>query len=463
MDNCDWQAAAKRLAELIPLAPIPRDERLCIACSGGVDSVCATLLAWAHFPGLRERMTILHFDHRLRGADSVEDARFVESIARGLGIGYRGDVWDRASDAKINEATAREARLDFFDNAMRDLQCSYLVQGHHQNDIAESMLMALARGSEPDALLSPRPLSEFRPGCFALRPLLDLQKAEIVEACRAAGVPWREDATNAEDDFMRNRMRNQIIPSWQEVAERDVVAGCAQSQAYIHEAQQAVEFLFREVEPHISRQHFPRDLLSARNFPRAVWRKALRAWLALNDLGERVRRANFEAILDALHNDESFQLTLAPSVYLIFEGSELALASAPPAHTNGGYEGKITAESVRLGHDDAASAAEILSGKIPCDTQCYLALADADALIRVRPWRHGDRYQPLGAPGSRKLQDMFTDRKIPAAERKRLPVVTLDDDQILWVPGFPPADIFKIDAGTESALRLTYLPDKSTF
>jgi tRNA(Ile)-lysidine synthase len=83
-------------------------------------------------------------------------------------------------------------------------------------------------------------------------------------------------------------------------------------------------------------------------------------------------------------------------------------------------------------------------------------LAESSAVLRVRPWRTGDRYRPLGAPGSATLQDLFVNRKIPAARRSLLPIVTRQSGEILWVPGLPPAEKSKMTTDSVTGLHLTY-------
>ena len=149
----DWKAAAARLAKAIPQERLHPDfdpsrrESVAVACSGGVDSVCVLLLVWSYLGEPTEDFHVLHFDHQLRGEASEGDAAFVAQIAQSLGVAFRSGVWKRNGDSTVNEAKARKARLAFFGEALSESKIHRLIEGHHLNDIAEGMLMHIAKGS----------------------------------------------------------------------------------------------------------------------------------------------------------------------------------------------------------------------------------------------------------------------------------------------------------------------------
>jgi tRNA(Ile)-lysidine synthase len=162
-----------------------------VAFSGGADSLALLLLVWAHWPGRRRSLRVMHFDHRLRGAESRADAAFCRRVAAALDLTYIAGAWaGRHPDA--SEAEARAVRMAFLEKHAR-----VVWFGHQQDDIAESMLMRLARGSGSGGLAAPRPVQLEPRGRVHLRPLLVLKKDEVVAALRSAGLSWREDSSNA--------------------------------------------------------------------------------------------------------------------------------------------------------------------------------------------------------------------------------------------------------------------------
>jgi len=110
---------------------------------------------------------------------------------------------------------------------------------------------------------------------------------------------------------------------------------------------------------------------------------------------------------------------------------------------------------------DAGLKRRVLTGEVDCAREVFLS--NVGFPLAAGPWQPGDRFRPLGAPGSSKLQDLFVNRKIPADRRSTLPVVRAADGEILWVPGFPPAEMAKVTDQTAAGVQLTYLRGTSTF
>ncbi|MCC6415057.1 MAG: tRNA lysidine(34) synthetase TilS, partial [Opitutaceae bacterium] len=199
-------------------------ERWAVALSGGADSVALLLLLWAHFPERRGQLLVLHFNHRLRGRAADADEKFCRELCLGLGVEF--EAARRATSDKVsNEAEARDLRFAFIQAAMRRHGAKALWLGHQLNDVAESMLMRLARGSGAGGLSAPRPVQVRAAGRVHLRALLNVRRSELEDALRQARLRWREDASNATRDYFRNRIRLDVLPAWTAAAGRDALAG----------------------------------------------------------------------------------------------------------------------------------------------------------------------------------------------------------------------------------------------
>lgn len=292
----------------------PAAEGWAIAFSGGADSLALLLLLWAHWPGRRARLRALHFDHRLRGAAARADASFCRRVCRAIGIGLITGAWTRASGS-ASEAEAREARLKFFAAAMKRHRLHALWLGHQQDDIAESLLMRLARGSGAAGLAAPRPVQNGPFGRVHLRPLLELKKAEIVAALGSAGIGWREDRTNRKNDFFRNRIRRSVLPSWVSAAGRDAVAGAACSRALLEEDDLALEAWADS----LSAITPGRKLRLVRVFerPRAVVRRVLHRWLLAQAVRVELSRRGFAALLEAVQRGRPTRQSLGDGFAVI--------------------------------------------------------------------------------------------------------------------------------------------------
>ncbi len=290
----------------------PRRGTWGIAFSGGADSLALLLLIWAHWPERRGRFRVLHFNHRLRGADSRADAIFCRRVCVRLGVTFTSGSW--AGDHRdASEAEAREARMEFFAAHAR-----VIWLGHQQDDIAESMLMRLARGSGTGGLAAPRPVQTLARGRVHLRPLLTLKKTEMGEALRKAGAVWREDTSNSADQFFRNRVRQSVLPAWIEAAQRDALAGAARSRLLLDEDDAALEAWLDELDVIGPRRTL--RLVNLKGKPRALWRRALHRWLLGEPRAGDISRAAFEALLEAIVSGRCTRHSLGRLGFAVTDG-----------------------------------------------------------------------------------------------------------------------------------------------
>lgn len=303
------------------------NETWAVALSGGADSVALLLLLWAHFPARRGRLCVLHFNHRLRGRAADADERFCARLCAALEVDFVAERWARAAGAKsdhVSEAGARAARHGFFARAMKRRRAKVLWLAQQQDDIAETMLMRLARGSGTGGLAAPRPVQVFTDGRIYLRPLLTLSKAGLVAALRAAGAAWREDATNESAQFFRNRIRRSILPAWAEAAGRDALAGAALARERLEEDDVALEAWMDELAPFTQRG---RGLLAARlaGKPPALWRRALHRWLLAVRPDTDLSRQGFDQLLAAVRRGRDTRFSLGPRDFAVLRDGELRL------------------------------------------------------------------------------------------------------------------------------------------
>jgi tRNA(Ile)-lysidine synthase len=486
-DSTDWQTGAAALAVSVPLTALdgeaadalaaeasPTGARVAVACSGGVDSVAALLLVWAHFPALHGRLTVLHFNHGTR-ADCAAEAAFVESVASALGEQFTSGVIAVGAVAQ-GEAGLREHRLAFFKEACAAAGARMLVQGHQADDVVETVLMRLARGVGAAGLSAPRPVQHFADGRVFVRPLLALEKAALVAAMRAAGLPWCEDASNGTDAFLRNRIRRAVTPAWAEASGGAPTAGVLRSRRLLAEDDAALEAWAEAAWGDVRKagggvgRRFDWALLAGS--PAAVHRRVLwRVLAALTPAGAAPvapAAAAVDALVAALAAGCAGQWS-AGHGWLIFDGEVLSFESDATAPVFCGTGALCASGGVSLHWPTGATLeaqsvplpmtllAEICAGKFSPSAEVFLAEEGVTSPLFARFWNAGDAFRPLGAAGGRKLSDVFIDKKIPVAERGQLPVIC-DDAGIVWVPGLPPAHRCRLTALSETALRLTWTP-----
>jgi len=448
------RAAALRLTRF-PSAPASAGP-VAVAVSGGADSVYLLCALWAD-EALRPRLCVLHFDHRVRGETSAEDARFVSALCAALGVRCVQGL--REGQGGASEADLRSARDTFFAEQRQAVGFELLCTAHHLDDVAENALLRLARGAGLAGLAAPRVLQDFRDGHRRWRPLIEagIAKSALLSALRAAGIPWREDATNMLPIAARNRIRAWLAEGGEAALGVGYADGFARSARIIGEAQAALADWAHELGCVISAAGtMPVGALKGR--PVALAQECLREFLhhqglidpSLKSLlpltaaivGGGNAQSAVRGVVVRVKGGELSVLTEAPS----FGSDERRLLVGSPDDECG-----LLAEIVEV---DAALWASLSRGDISPAKEVYVA-APAAAL----GWRgrsEGDRYQPLGSPGSAKLSDLLINRKIPSERREALPVV-LVGGEILWVPGLPPAESARLACPTKGALRLTWL------
>ena len=475
----DWKQVAENLASFAGEQWLPSQTRervdsfdhLFIACSGGADSVFLALYFGQRFlaGGMAASLAVLHFNHQLRGKESEKDQRFTEELCEGLGIDCKTGSWERSDKPKpVSEEAARDARMAFFGDALgENRERSAILTGHHGDDIAETMLMRLSRGSGLQGLTAPREYSKGANGLRFIRPLLGMGKGAIVTCLKEAGASWREDQSNQEGIYYRNRLRKFVIPAWENAADRPIRGGIAQSRALLEEDWLAIEQLFEGSWKSARLESGALEWRQVLEMPRAFQRRALSR--IVSEAGANVLAlAPMESVLASLKSERGFRISLEKDVWLCgseqsgeielmrssrnFEWSPVRLPLGTSLYLPTG--GVIRAREIDL---DSDRIDRILSGFYSHEETVFLGADGKDeGLIGIRSRKAGDAYRPLGRQSSVKLKELFIDRKVLRETKSMLPIVVDSNDNILWAPGLPPSFGRRIEKQTTRALQLTY-------
>jgi tRNA(Ile)-lysidine synthase len=296
--------------------------RWALAFSGGADSLALLLIFWADGPGRWGRdFVVLHFNHRLRGRAADADEKFCRKVCAALGVTFVAARWRRPRQG-ASEAESRVARFEFFGREMKRRRIRLLWFAHQQDDVAETMLMRLSRGSGTGGLAAPRPVQGMGEGRLHLRPLLTLKKAAITAALRKAGATWREDASNARHDYFRNRIRARVLPAWAKAAGRDALAGAALSRELLEEDDVALEAWVDALKPLDRWNRLDARQLAGK--PRAVVRRALHRWLLAVRPDTDLSRQGFNQLLSVIEQGRDTRFSLGATGFAILAKGRLA-------------------------------------------------------------------------------------------------------------------------------------------
>ncbi len=455
----DW--LPKRIRERIE-----NSKKIYIACSGGADSVFLTL--FFSVQEYRERVTVLHFNHRLRGEESDQDERFVEDLCSSLGLAFLSASWVRPDKGgPVSEELARDARMRFFVNSIgKDVVDSVVLTGHHVDDVVETLLMRISRGSGLQGICAPREVSQGVAGLCFVRPLLKLRRAEIVNGLSDANAIWREDKSNLTDQFYRNRLRKNVIPAWEKAAERPLSAGASMSRELLEEDWIALEQVFESRWKEIKIEEGVISWERLEKQPRAIQRRTL-SRLVLAGSNTPLANHAMDGVLESIRCCKSFKVSIDHEHWIegvegekvwiseidrVTDWKSQAVPEGVALYFPGG--GKLVLKEVAI---DSETLEKIRSGKLSHNNAVYLSLEAKHLLpLQVRTWRPGDNYQPMGRDSVVKLKKLFIDRKIPREERKIYPIITGSKGEILWVPSLPPSKDYLLTEIATRALQLTY-------
>ncbi|MGH7914887.1 MAG: tRNA lysidine(34) synthetase TilS [Candidatus Binataceae bacterium] len=449
-------------------------EPILLALSGGPDSV-------ALLHGLRElaprfgyRLAAAHLNHRLRGAESDRDETFVRDICSALGVEL---VVEQASDldpaASNLEERAREIRYAFLAATATRLGSVHIATAHHADDQAETVMLRLLRGAGAAGLGAMAESGTLAPtGVTILRPLLRAWRYEILRYLDAIGARFVNDSSNARQSFLRNRVRIELLPA----LERGFAPGLrGRLAALAGEMREVDDYVARAARTELglrlreSASGGSSDLLDLSGF--AGLHPALAAVLLREFLASRIGSLRR---ISRRHIDDLRRLCLgvSPSAALDLPGgwraerhyAALAIErhseadDRRPASYADGFAVAIAPEGItEVSQADFVFHSRLMSADAApmpvslCDA-CFDA-DDAAAGLVVRNSAPGDRVSPLGMEGSRKLHDIFVDRKVARRRRPTFPVVTLEG-RIAWLPGMVRGRVALVTEKTIRVLRL---------
>ncbi len=452
--------------------------RLGLAVSGGADSVALFHLMLPVCRAAGITVTVVHLDHGLR-AEAEAEARFVCELAaraKVLALCEKVSVPERMRSGISLEMAARAARMTFFAQCCDAAGLDAIATGHQADDVAENLLLRLARGAGAAGLSGLRPLSRIAqpttPVSAAIthltliRPLLTLSAAALRAWLRQNGHTWCEDLSNGDCAIPRNRIRNDVLPHLEATWRPDLRARLCQSAEALREDDALLETLAtRQLEALTEK---PRDgaaehgealpVVSLCRQAPALQRRILRLWLFREQLPEAAGLETTLALLTQCQRPDDWQYQLPGGSLAVCRTGLLTVARADAA---------VTEEAEVVGHTcftwgTATIQAEPDRGvsSVAEGIGTYPAVCTLDAArlkgkrLCVRARQPGDRIAPTGLDGSKKIQDLFTDAKIPEHLRDTLPLFVCDNE-VVWVPGYRISRHYAVPAPDAPSLRIT--------
>jgi tRNA(Ile)-lysidine synthase len=461
-------------------------ERVAVAVSGGADSV-ALLLAMAAARGSSGLvLSAVHVHHGLRGEEADGDEQFVRELAERLAVPLRAERGDvpalAAAHGQGTEEAARALRRGVFERMLAAREVDAVVTAHSLDDQAETVLMKLIRGAWTEGLAGIAPVVEL-PGGRIVRPMLEVTRAEVIAYLEAAGQPWREDSSNAELLYTRNRIRHTLLPALAEFNPQirtqlaRMAAVARDEEAWWQgELARTLPTLVLPGEPargggrststRPEQASIGVEVERLRNLHRAVQRRVLRA--AGRQLGANLSADAVEMLLAMAGTGEaggrSPAQRLERSGAVVLPGGVLAQRTPRELRLS---LGNAPVKRVVKGVSEQPGSGPVYPLAVPGSVQAeaYGVMVTAEAVsangngrpLEVREWRAGDRITLRHSRGMKKVAEVLDRLKILGAEREGWPVVARGG-RVLWMRGA------EVDAAVEAEeqVRLAVRPLSTT-
>ena len=435
--------------------------------SGGADSMCLLFLLSELQEKLEFKLKVIHVNHGIRGEEADEDEKYVVSICKEMGIPcevVKSDIPKLAREKHLTEEEAgRIVRYEAFEKSGADR----IAVAHHADDVAETMLFQLFRGSGLKGAGAIRPVRD-----KIIRPLLGFTRAEIEEYCKSRYIKWRTDATNQDVEISRNRIRNVILPEAEKIN-----PGAAVHLAETAERLRAAEDFIAEKADEVYRENVRETegctVLSLGNIhPGILCEYVIKHCIAVTAGSEKdITAVHVKDAMELMDGQSGKGIDLPYDVRVRKEFDKLIFEKNIQKDSKNWKDsgnkvisvpenGKIYIDNGECWffETESISAEKCLEieknpSVIPVDS--YTKWFDYDRIkgtVVLRTRLPGDRIAIRG--GHRKIKDIFIEKKVPATERDRM-ILLADGSEIIWIPGIRMSEAYKITGATRKVWKVS--------
>jgi tRNA(Ile)-lysidine synthase len=422
--------------------PALKGKKILIACSGGLDSVVLSRL----FKELNYDISLAHCNFSLRGKESDEDEKFVILLADKLSI----PIFNKKFNTKAykikhklsTQVAARQLRYQWFEEVCTEHSFDYLATAHHLDDDLETFLINLSRGTGLRGLIG-IPLINDK----IIRPFLNFPRADILQYAKEKNSPWREDSSNQTSDYLRNKLRIEVIPRLKEV-DHNLLNGFHQTQKYLNDSMALVNdymALIKNLVVDETEDGFEIDVLKLQDLPNT---NAL-----LYELLAPFGFTAWDDISDLLTAQSGKQI-FSESHRILKNRKSLLLVENSFVHNEETYTIKESDTVIDTPINLKIEQVDKTSDYTP--SIVYLDLQKLNFPLQLRKWREGDSFYPFGMKGKKKLSKFFKDEKLSLVAKEKTWVLT-SGNHIVWIVGMRSDHRFKVESQTKKILKITVL------
>lgn len=449
---------------------IPGD-KVIVCVSGGPDSVALLHSLNQIKDDYQIQLYVAHVNHLLRGEEAFADAQFVNDLAHGMGIQCRIQEEDVGRYARLNgfseEQAGREKRYAFFEKLRIEIGATKIALGHNLNDQAETVLQHLIRGGGLKGLGGMEPVRQN----YIIRPLISTLRQEIQAYLEKNNLPYRVDKTNLESIYFRNQIRMELLPFLQKQYNPNMISLLAQTADILRQDEAYLEQNVEEAAETIillkNNDTLKIDLKLFNKLHIAVKRRLIRKAIKLLTGGlKEVTFNHVDAILNLSCKEQGFKrLSLPQNICVEKQYHVLWIRINVPKQSEGGSAITCLTLLNVPGRTEISFAHAFIEAKIikrqefnilrvnKNTNTVYIDYEKVNERLAIRFRQPGDRFQPLGMKGTKKLKNFFIDCKIPQKTRDDIPLLVCGED-IVWVVGYQINASYQITSETEKILQL---------
>lgn len=452
---------------------INRNDRILVAVSGGPDSVAMLRLLRSWQVSMELNLRVVHFNHGLRGEESERDAESVEVLGRSLGlpvIHQRLHLPERSErKGKSLQMVAREERYKALAHLADFYGADKIALGHILDDQAETVLLWMLRGAGSNGLAGIPPVR----GSKFIRPLLQSSRQEILEYLAVNQVSYREDSSNKTPVYLRNRVRNEIIPLLKRF-NPNILEVLSRQADILREETRYLDERAGEAFAAVTESRLPQEIRlnrdSFQGLSRALQRRVVvKIFQHLSEQDSPPRYDTIEEVLEKVVAGQSGASTCRNNIWVIREYSLIRFVSM--THHSGATDHSWIAT---LAFAIPSTVLWPLTGQFiaGCLGSCegknivfgdrFQAFFDAHSFsnnLVIRTWKPGDVFHPFGFHGKRKkVQDFFSDMKLSPEKRRRVPLI-VSPEGILWVGGYRSDERFRVTPSTRKIFKTSISPE----
>ncbi len=412
------------------------EESVLVAVSGGGDSMA--LLSAVQCLGYS--FQVAHMNYQLRGEDSMLDEKLVTDYCKANGIKWHTKRVHLEGKTGIQEA-ARQLRYEWFSQLLESENLSAVLTAHHVSDQAETVLFNLCRGTGISGVSG----MQFK-NASVVRPMLDVSKEAIEEHLNEHEVPFKTDASNLENKYKRNFLRNEVIPALQNVNN----AAVQHLSSFSHKAQEVNELLKDAADKYWESNNEKTESGWTMNLQALMNKKYARS-LLFQILERFEPKESIRSSVTELLNAQSGREVKGTTYCFYRDRNQLIIGSEKSSLVRVKLNKKDVFDLGKNHLEISISEFEIsseLGARILYLPQEYLGEE-----LEVRNWQEGDRFQPFGIKGSQKVSDFLIQRKVPLPDKEDILVLTYKNE-ILWVLGYRAAESTRFDSNSYKLLKL---------